>query len=119
MTDFTYLNPSAPNDYKCRRCGATGIKLWREYQTFKPRLLCAVCLSIEKETSIEGMNDEGKIPWGGGYIDMMTDAIGGYVPAIPDEEGLGYWGYTSVPQEGILWWEHLPTWSEHLPNKRG
>ena len=38
-----------------------------------------------------------------------TCQIGWYVPAIPDEEGLGYWGYTSVPQEGIDWWQALPT----------
>jgi hypothetical protein len=42
-----------------------------------------------------------------------SDQIGWYVPAIPDMEGVGYWGYTSVPQAGIDWWRKLPT----LPNQ--
>lgn len=30
------------------------------------------------------------------------------IPAVPDDRG-GYWGYTSVPEEGYLWWQKLPT----------
>jgi hypothetical protein len=34
--------------------------------------------------------------------------IGGNVPAIPDEEGIGYWGYNSFSEASILWWDSLP-----------
>lgn len=37
-----------------------------------------------------------------------TDSIGFRLPAIPDEEGVGYWGYSSVPQVGVNWWKRLP-----------
>jgi hypothetical protein len=35
------------------------------------------------------------------------------VPAIPDNGG-EYWGYTSVPEEGCLWWQKLPTHQQLL-----
>ncbi len=30
------------------------------------------------------------------------------IPAVPDDDG-GYWGYSSVPEEGCVWWRKLPT----------
>ncbi len=36
------------------------------------------------------------------------DQIGWLVPAVPTKEGDTYWGYTSVPQAGVKWWERLP-----------
>jgi hypothetical protein len=30
------------------------------------------------------------------------------VPAVPTEDG-EMWGYTSVPEEGCVWWKKLPT----------
>lgn len=40
---------------------------------------------------------------------MKSDQIGWDVPAIPDEENVSYWGYSSVPQEGVEWWKALPS----------
>jgi len=81
-------------DLKCEDCGATGCKLWREYQTCSPSLLCANC--VEERTGRK-LDPEHlcSIEW--------------WVAAIPDEEGNGYWGYTSVPEVGVRWWNQLPT----------
>lgn len=36
------------------------------------------------------------------------DQVGSMVPAVPTEDGMTYWGYTSVPQSGVDWWHRLP-----------
>lgn len=41
--------------------------------------------------------------------ERRTDQIGWRVPAVPTEENDTYWGYSSVPQAGLSWWERLPT----------
>jgi hypothetical protein len=38
-----------------------------------------------------------------------TDQIGSYVPAVPFETDVGYWGYMTMPTEGINWWRSLQT----------
>jgi hypothetical protein len=106
MNNVLYSNPVPPADYKCGNCGATGVKLWREYQTMQPGLFCAKCAAKHEHKSIKSINAAGmRITRLGG----RTDQIGWLVPAVPDEEGLGYWGYTSVPQAGVEWWKALPT----------
>lgn len=97
-----YLAGKLPKHYRCDACGATGIKLWREYQTCTPRLLCAPCACADQKKP-DDVNAAGCRGRRGG------DQIGWYVPAVPDEEGIGYWGYTSVPQAGVTWWRRLPT----------
>lgn len=107
----------APPDYKCSGCGAHGVKLWRQYQTAADciRLKCAEC-AIKNDNPIDGhapssaseLGDDGR--WKGAY--GHTDKIGDLVPAVPDEEGVSFWGYTSVPQEGVDWWRRLPTHKE-------
>lgn len=99
-----YSKPETPDDYICGTCGATHRKLWRQYQTFAPALLCGACALLDqgKAGPIDGQGyretEHGRI-----------DQIGWYVPAVPDEEGVGYWGYTSVPDAGVRWWRGLPT----------
>lgn len=51
------------------------------------------------------VDDEGKRESDCG----RTDQIGLFVPAVPLEDGRGYWGYSSVPTEGCQWWKNLPT----------
>ena len=97
-----YLGGKVPAGYKCDACGATGIKLWRQYQTCAPRLLCAPC-ACKDQGKPDDVNASGCRGRRGG------DQIGWYVPAVPDEEGVGYWGYSSVPQAGVTWWQRLPT----------
>jgi len=79
-------------NYKCNDCGANECKLWREYQACN--LLCANC--VEKRTKRK-LDPE------------RLHSIEWWIAAIPDEEGNGYWGYTSVPEAGVRWWNNLPT----------
>src|SRR5574338_384824 len=92
MRDVNLHHLAAPPDYKCHACGVHGVRLWREYQTCAPRLLCRSCAQVDQKCEHR---------WSKG------DQIGWYVPAVPDEEGVGYWGYTSVPIEGCRWWYRL------------
>ena len=107
MKNVNYASGKTPHDYVCSKCKATNCKLWRE-SAFGPSLFCSQCaLETEKKTSF--------IDSKGYRIDkfgIKTDQIGYLLPAIPDEEGVGYWAYTSVPPEGLTWWRNLPT----LPN---
>lgn len=85
-----------PADYKCGQCGAEGVKLWRKSATSEPvheqPLLCGAC--TEKE--------QGK------PLDLaQSDQCWGRCPAVPDLRG-GWWGYSSVPEEGVAWWHALP-----------
>lgn len=102
-----YNENVTPKNYKCSVCGARGKKMWRQYQTFLSHieLMCAECAL--KDQKKQGPVDEL------GYLqdDLCgrIDQIGWMIPAVPDEEGQTYWGYTSVPQEGVLWWRRLPT----------
>lgn len=92
--------------YICSRCGASDVKLWREYNTFAnlTELYCADC----------SMQDQGKV----GEVDadgrreckygQKTDQIGWLVPAVPADDG-AFWGYSSVPEDRVQWWRKLPT----------
>lgn len=114
-----YASGKTPKKYKCAACKITGIKLWREYQTFSPQLLCAECAIKDQadpkaSSSFSKLAAAGKVVVDaeGKHVDQhgdRSDQIGWYVPAVPDEEGAGYWGYTSVPQNGVNWWKQLPT----------
>ena len=46
-----------------------------------------------------------------------TDQIGWYVPAVPDEQGMGYYWYTTVPPEGCEWWDRLPSLPAKEPSR--
>lgn len=89
--------------YKCSKCRARGVKLWRQYQTMADflELLCLAC--AEKDQKKE-LGDDG-------------DQIGWLVPAVPTElpnadgcipKAETFWGYTSVPGWGVKWWYDLP-----------
>ena len=54
----------------------------------------------------KGKHDEGDY----GRSDQIYNHKQGtsLLPWIPDHDG-STWGYTSVPPEGCLWWETLPT----------
>lgn len=96
----------APEEYRCCNCNVSNVKLWREYQTIHPLLFCASCAAINQHTSIADIDANGKRT---DDLGARTDQIGNLVPAVPDEEGVGYWGYSSVPQAGVDWWRSLPT----------
>lgn len=103
--DYSSENP--PAGYHCGKCGAVGVKLWREYQTFLDHnsLLCARCACSEQARSYAVTLR----PDGGTIVDGdYTDQIGWRIPAVPTQDGETYWGYTSVPEDGVAWWKRLP-----------
>lgn len=101
-----YSQPTTPAEYKCGTCQKTGVKLWREYNTVAPVLRCALCAAQEQHEDIRDMDADGCHT--STLIRDRTDQIGDYVPAVPDEEGIGFWGYTSIPAAGVRWWRALP-----------
>lgn len=36
-------------EYTCTKCGVTGVKLWREYQTCQTQLFCAPCALVDQK----------------------------------------------------------------------
>lgn len=97
-------------DYTCDICRKGDRKLWRDYQTFSDYLdlKCAICMT---ETSKKDYDDAGPFMFLSSH--GSTDQYGGLVPAIPTDDGDTFWGYTSVPNEGIAWWYGLPTYPDH------
>lgn len=106
LSPFSYAKGEIPPGYKCDTCPATGVKLWREYQTMADvtELVCAACAckSQGKENNVDAEGFRH-----GEY--GRTDQIGWRIPAVPLEDDDTYWGYTSVPDEGVKWWKKLPT----------
>lgn len=92
---FRYSDAGTPEGYVCGECGATGVRLYREYQTFLDHqtLRCRSC----------ACKSQGEEP-----PDPREHQIGWLVGAVPTEDGRTYWGYTSVPPEGVAWWDALP-----------
>ena len=106
MDEFSYDSGLAPVDYHCSACGEAGVKLWRPYNSFVIDLLCADCAcedqGVDYHIDEKGMH--------GGRLGPC-DQIEWFVPAIPTEDGYAYWGYTSVPENGCVWWWNLiPTY---------
>lgn len=101
---FQYTDSSVPDGYTCGACGASGIRLFRKYQTVLSHqsLLCRPCSKIEQGKGAEFERECEE--WPG----AMQWQVGWRVAAIPTEEGDTYWGYTSTPQEGADWWLRLP-----------
>lgn len=93
-------NKQPPPAYKCHVCGAHGVKLYREYQTFANRttLECVFCALKSQNRKADGELTDANAP----------DQIGWRVAAVPTNCGTTFWGYTSVPKEGCDWWYGLP-----------
>ena len=117
MDRFSYLKRSAPIDYRCSSCGAAGVKLWRQYNTFACfiKLLCVDCAredqGVNYDVDEKGYHEDRDFG--------RCDQIEWLVPAIPTEDGYTYWGYTSVPVAGCRWWDDLlplrrPGWQAPL-----
>ncbi len=109
MTDHSKVNYNylpTPDGYQCSACGAIDCKLWCEYSTPSPRLLCADCRCREMDIDPNSVDALGRHI---DFRDMQTNQLGDWIPAIPDEEGAGYWGYKSAPPEAWRWWTTLLT----------
>lgn len=104
MKSLDYSKTEVPSDYKCKKCGATNCKLWRETSFCAPDLFCVDCACTDQNKT-NNVNEEGL------RVDIdkfTTDQIGWHVPAVPTKDNFGYWSYTSVPDEGVQWWTRLP-----------
>lgn len=112
MEEFSYVMEEIPPSYKCSECGASGCKLWRQYQVLANAvdLLCVDC-AIKNQTRAETapieVGEDGKHT--DSEYGFASDNIGWLVPAVPvEDERQTYWGYTSVPENGVKWWVNLP-----------
>jgi hypothetical protein len=94
-------------DYECMKCGASGVKLWREYNTFinNQTLLCADCLCKAERVDPLHIRADGKT-WDS-YVQQWLDAVNSMVPAVPADDGT-FWGCFAVPQDRVDWWRGLP-----------
>lgn len=99
---------STSKKYQCEECGAKGVRLWRDYGMFLSSisLECRACAMKSQNKTEADLNKYGP-----------SDQIGWRVPAVPDKlpgpdmklpKGYTFWGYTSVPVEGVKWWKALP-----------
>lgn len=105
MDKFYYTN-EVPEFYKCSGCGASDVKLWRQYNTCADsiELLCVTC-ACDNQKEVDHVDERGKQHGEHG----PHDSIGWLVPAIPCKGEPTYWGYTSVPELGVQWWRRLST----------
>ena len=94
VDEFKYLDGRTPDGYECDDCGATGVRLYRDYNTFleNQHLRCRAC-------AIKDQEETPKSP---------EHCIGWLIAAVPTEDGRTFWGYTSVPSDGVDWWNNLP-----------
>jgi len=102
--------------YKCSRCGRDNVKLWRQYNTMACylNLKCAICAAPDTTVDEEGKSEQAfsRYDLPGRKSDQLdTEEDGALVPAIPTADGTDtFWGYSSVPIDGIIWWKALPTY---------
>ncbi len=98
---FNYADLPIPGDYKCDHCGADKVKLWINQLAENINiLLCAKCSEnhqkIGREDNWKSLFSVGE----GVQIGWMT-------PAVPIGGEDAYWLFTSIPEEGMRWWEKL------------
>lgn len=93
---FSYGDQRTPEGYRCGDCDADGVRLYRRYQTMLggKELRCRACALKEQRRDNPEHESEHTIGW--------------LVAAVPTEDGSTYWGYTSVPDAGVDWWNRLP-----------
>jgi hypothetical protein len=102
--DFSDDAPPPPPGYRCLICKAHGVRLWREYNCIATAITlhcfdCAILKNGGKTTKPYAFEKGTYTPDDG--------EIAGLVVAIPTTEGDTFWGYSSVPAEGIVWWRSL------------
>lgn len=107
-------------DYVCSGCKRAGVKLWRDYNTFLDHceLKCVECATPAQVTyEAKNYTDKnrdclGALDPDGLFMFRSGDQLAGLVPAVPTPDGDTFWGYTSVPNEDVLWWYALPTYRD-------
>ncbi len=103
------------NYYQCMDCNVKGVKLWRIAACSRIEIRCVGCAEKYAKGTFNRLWDYSRNRFFDG--DQMYFGHTNLVPAIPDplpeESGLlpddvDWWGYTSVPQAGVVWWKRLP-----------
>lgn len=113
---IVYEKLEIPENYRCSRCAAHGVKLWRQYNRSVPylELLCCRCADPKRaaDMSIDGRSPENDDPpkRRSDQLDDIVGKTGPLVPAVPTVECDTYWGYSAVPVAGCAWWRALPRW---------
>ncbi|MCK9154715.1 MAG: hypothetical protein M0P12_01225 [Paludibacteraceae bacterium] len=92
---FKYSDWESPEGYVCSKCGKQHVRLYRQYQTCADavELLCRSCALKDQKQKVPDHEGEHSIGW--------------LVAAVPTKDGETYWGFTSVPQDGVDWWNNL------------
>jgi hypothetical protein len=104
MENLRYSNPVPPTKYKCKKCGVTGVKLWRD--VFGTDLLCAKCATEIKGIPVTDIDENGERKLEHG---QKTCQIGWYVPAVPLEDTPLDLYWADIPKAGYAWWRALST----------
>lgn len=84
-----------PDDYVCSECSKRGVRLYRGYSSSFVELRCTACALKDQKRSEPDQPSACSIGW--------------LVAAVPTEDDGFWWGYTSVPDAGVNWWNSLPT----------
>ena len=105
MSPCDYSSQSTPTGYLCGECKVTGVRLYREYNAFlsHQHLYCRAC-AIEETGGLYYNND----PFFRSDSEHQIGCSRTLIAAVPTVEGDTFWGFTSVPQEGVDWWNRLP-----------
>ena len=107
-----YASKKTPFGYRCGSCHGSRCKLWRDVRMLATdvELKCGRCVCWGVYGYEKFINDDGKIR---DKEHGLTDQIGGWLPAVPTEDGNTFWGYTSVPKAAVAWWRRLPIQAYH------
>jgi hypothetical protein len=93
----------AHHRYQCSVCRASGVRLFRWASMFDVELFCGPCACKEQNRAESDY--------------MARDQVYGMVAAVPTNTARVdagkptppvYWGYTSVPEKSMKWWDALP-----------
>lgn len=103
---------SVSRAYVCRRCGARHCKLWRDTQDLADAtLFCVNCAFEVSGTVVTPVDAVGLRVYRIGTLNIQTDGIGPFVPAVPVRANTRQcWPYTMVPEQAANWWKDLPTY---------
>jgi len=102
MGPVDYSSATPPPEYKCSVCGASGVKLWREYNMFfnHQTYRCVDCACHNQKKAVAEVN-------------IASGWVGNLVAAVPTPDGESYWGLSSIPKDGVDWWQRLPLRRSH------